>query len=153
MRLLIVLLLLFFPQWIQADLRPYPAQISPQEQTDIRFIIGTLANTSSIGLMFKKKALENAGNRTDNVHPLNYIGFIFSDPVLKQQAKKINGIAWNRFVGGLSGSFEKAKQRGNIDRAMMVDFSKQVHLDSNLLIPYFSSQRWGDLINVVRDKT
>lgn len=154
MRYLVLLVIIsLFPHVVDAALRKYPSAITEQEKANIRFIIGTLATTSSVGLLFKKKALEAAGDRTEEVHPLNYIGYIFSDPVLKQQAKKINGIAWSRFVQGMSGSFEKAEQRHNIPPQMIDYFAKQVNVDSNILIPYFKKEQWGDLINVIRKKT
>ncbi|ADI38205.1 hypothetical protein [Waddlia chondrophila] len=128
----------------------YFAKLTPQEAKDIQYIVTTLGNTSAIGLLFKKKSLEQAGARIDDVHPLRFFGYVMTNPQLKASFDKIKGVAWSRFKEGMAGSLEKADSRDHLNAEVIDDFSSESHLDRSKVQAYVDRKQWEALIDFMR---
>jgi hypothetical protein len=130
--------------------RDYFKPLSPQEETDIRYLINTLANNTAINLLLHKRSLDQAGNRIAHVHPLKFFLFVFADSQLKYSIKRIKGIAWRRFVKGMAGSFNTAYIKGDMREEYVDDFSEKVGVPKNSIEPLIQKQDWAQFINKVR---
>ena len=133
------------------DARDYYAPLTEQEKEDISYIITTLANKSTITLMFYKRPLNRAGDRVAHVHPLVFLGFIFSDPELKDAVIRIKGYPWRRYAQGMAGSLESAAMRDNMHEEFIDDFANTVGIDKSLIYPSIQNEEWEQFINIVRD--
>lgn len=129
----------------------YDVPLTDADKKNITFIITTLANNSMIKLMFYKSALNQAGDQIARVHPLKLLAYVFTNPLLKQDVKKIDGTPWNRFVQGMADSLEGEVQEGRMKPATIEDFAKTVGVNEKLLEPYVQSNQWTGFINAVRN--
>jgi hypothetical protein len=142
--------LLTLPLYADETKRDYFSPMTGQEAQDIRYIITTLGETSTVGLLMKKSTLEQAGNRIGHVHPLKFFGFILSDQRLRRSFGQMKGIAWKNFVNGMAGSFAVADTRRNLSMAMIEDFARAGRLDPAIVNGYIQNRRWKELIHFVR---
>lgn len=136
----------------EGQMRNFYAPLSNEEKQNIRYIITTLANNSAISLMFYQTSLKQAGKDISHVHPLKMLEFIFSDPVLKRDVKKINGLPWKRFVEDTAKSLQDSEERDNLKQEHIEDFCKAVAIPSAYLSPAVASHNWVQFINMARVK-
>lgn len=121
--------------------------ITEQQELDIRKLIKTLANTSAVGLAFKKGELEKIGKRTYGIHPLRYIGFIYADQELKRCMPKLlnKAIVANRFIQEISaGLNEKLSEQQLIP--YLPGFAESLHLELDVLNPFVDAKDWKGML-------
>ena len=147
MKKILVLLLLFTGTQLFAE-RDYNADITPYK-ADIDYVITTLGTTGAMGLMFKKGELEKRGNQTAPVHPLAYLGYVFSNPQLKHLVGKMSRPAWSRWKSDFAKSLEKASERGNMKEAYIADFSKKVGISEAKIKPLIEQKKWNQFIDLL----
>jgi len=63
--------------------RDYYHHVTPAEFADIKYVITSVANKNVAALLWNRKALEAAGDRTEHIHPLKFFLTIFLDEELK----------------------------------------------------------------------
>ena len=75
-----------------------------------------MAHNNPIKLGFKKKDLEKKGRKINHVHPIRFLGTVFSDPYLKGCMKDIREsyFKWHGFVDGYSVRMEEEHDKGNL---------------------------------------
>ncbi|MCB1118441.1 MAG: hypothetical protein KDK65_00615 [Chlamydiia bacterium] len=152
MRVLLLTLITFTLFAQEGQKRDYFAPLSSESEANISYIIDTLGSHSTLGLAFYSKSLNQAGNNVDFVHPLTFIGFIFSNPHLSQKAKQIASTPWSRFTKGVAGSFDRAAQRHNITPDMVTDFAKKVNIPEEEIEPLIAKRQWIPLMNTLRNR-
>lgn len=131
----------------------YDTPLTEQDKKNITFIISTLSGKSSVQLMFKKSALEKAGDEVEHVHPLKFLAFVFSSDSLKEQAKNITGVPWSRFSGDMSKSLSDAAKGGQMSEETVKQFAKAVGMDVSVIEPLIKEQQWKQLVNTVKEKS
>lgn len=131
--------------------RNFLAEVSPEEKSDIRFIITTLANKSLIAVALAKSDLEAAGDRIDHIHPLRFLITVFTDEELKVGIRNIRarGWIWNHFIGGLKDCLAVETRIGNMKEEHIGHFSRIVKIESKLIIPALSQQRWEEFVDLL----
>ena len=79
-------------------------------------VIDTVANTSKLGLLAEKSEMDKKKAKINHVHPLRFLGIIFSNPHLKLCMGKIQNdfFKWRIFVGELSARLEEEVAEDNI---------------------------------------
>jgi hypothetical protein len=144
-----VLLVLFFcfSFFSEGNLYSEKLPITEQQSEDIHKLILTLANTGTMGLMFKKGELEEIGSRINGIHPLRYLGCIYSDPKLKQCMPKILGksMVAGRFVSELSAGLNEKMDEGQLVQ-YVPGFAEDVHVDAQALMPFVNSRNWRGML-------
>lgn len=133
-----------------ASLPDYYAAPTDQEKADIRFIILTLSNKSGLSLLFERSALEQAGSRTRDVHPLRFLCYVFTDPQLRSAIGRIQGIAWNRFSKDMGDSLARQAANANLTPEILSDFSKQIGFVEPKLSPNATGSDWQRFIQAAR---
>jgi len=126
--------------------RNYYAPLTEQEKADIRYLITTLANKSTISLFLYKRSLNQAGERTGHIHPLKFFLFVFTDEQMKRSIKKNWGMPWRRFVEGMGESFSNASKRDNMKEEYIEDFVKKVGIRKSLIYSSIKNRRWKKFI-------
>jgi hypothetical protein len=132
------------------EARDYNRPMSENEKNDIRYIITTISGKSKISLLFHQSSLNQAGNRTSQVHPLTFLTYIFTDRELKPAVKRIQGIVWQRFSHDMGESLAKEAQRQNVTDENIADFAGKIGVDQSLLMTAAQRNRWQDFINIAR---
>lgn len=128
------------------NLRDYYAPITASILKDIRFIIMTLGNEPIIKLKNYKPQLEDAGNRLDEVHPLNFWRVIFTDEKLTSAIHNIykRKKVWKNFIKGMGKSLDEAVERNNLNHEYIEDFAKQIGIDIRLIKKPIDKKDWEE---------
>ncbi len=139
---------------LPAQQRPcdaYPVEINATEKADIAYIITTLANKKGVALLFKRSALNAAGDRVNHVHSLKFLEVIFTDPKLKADMKKIHNksFVWRNFMDGMCGSLQRQADAGNMTEEQIDAFAKAVKVDPKLLYPLVKERNWNKFVETL----
>jgi hypothetical protein len=139
--------------------RNYNAEPTNAEKQDIRFIVLTLANRSVLAIAKEKDLVERAGDRIDHLHPLKFLKCIFTDDELKVGIKNIREKSWlwSSFIEGLAVTLETESRIHNVTDEMIVEFSKQLSLQSHDMLQLAQKGAWEKMVDymiahVLRDR-
>ncbi len=129
----------------------YNRPVSASELSDIRYIVLTLSNTPLLKLRKYKKEIENAGDRVNNVHPLNFWRMIFTDKEMIAAMHNIKGRdkIWKSFVNGSTGGFDDAVTLKQMNSTFYQDFANRVGVDVNIITPALVNHEWGNFIKLL----
>ncbi len=120
-----------------------------EEQAQIIYdIIETVAKNNVLQLGLKKSELEKKRKKIDDVHPLRFLGTIFSNPYLRQRCMpKIQDsiFKWRAFLGGLSGTMDREYDRNNL-MSHIPGFCKVVKADEESVRHYLQKKEWEKLV-------
>lgn len=91
--------------------------ISSVEKQKIGKLLTTMAEKSIFKLLFERKHLERLGHEINHVHPIRFLGTVFSDPRLTYCMHEIrkSGFKWDGFIDGFSERFLEEVRAGNIN--------------------------------------
>lgn len=136
------------PQGINRD---FHAPLTAQEEKDIAYIVNTLSDQPTAKLLIHKSALDQAGDRINHVHPLNFLGFIFSHKELKVKIRNIKskGWVWKTFTGGVKTSLNEEHQKGNLLPEYYETFVGKVGIPMNKIERYVLGALWDEMINAL----
>lgn len=132
--------------------RNYDAKVTSKEKEDISFIVTTLGRGSLKKLLTAKSSLKKAGTRVDHVHPLRFIGSIFSDEEMKVgilQIKERGGWVAKEFFNGMYESLTTESNLQNLKIEYITDFANYLEIDSNLVIKPIQDKDWKGLISIL----
>lgn len=132
-----------------AEMRRYDLPVTPDEKKDIRYIITYLSDKSLITLLRHKSSLEDAGDRINHVHPLRFLMCVFTDDELTSGIRGIykrGGWVWSDFVHGLKESLKEEHQRNNLRDDQVVDFSKEIEMESSAMFSSIHNKKWNDFV-------
>lgn len=132
--------------------RNYEAKVTSKEKEDISFIVTTLGRGSLKKLLTEKSALKKAGSRVDHVHPLRFIGCIFSDEEMKVgilQVKERGGWVAKEFFNGMYESLTTESGLQNLKVEYINDFANSLSIDPNLIIKPIQDKNWKGFINIL----
>ncbi len=126
--------------------------LTQAEKQNIQYIINTLSSKSVFQLVFFRKKLQKAGDNVDHVHPLRFMAYVFSDPKLKSEVKRIPSMPWNQFVQDMVKSFDSAASRGEMKQSYIEDFAKKVGVNPQMIEPALKEHRWRVFMNEMRNR-
>jgi len=142
----------FSVQAQEKSIGEYSKPLTDTEKAKIDFIITTLSDHSTLGLMMYRKQLEAAGESIDHVHPLRHLGYVFSNPNLTSRTYKIGRVPWKRYVKDFGKPLTLALKQGKLDQSVLDDFSKAVNIDVKTLEPYVQQRDWPGFVNTLRNQ-
>lgn len=133
--------------------RNYYAPITQQEKDDLAYIINTLAKSSLLSIASSKSSLKKAGDRIDHLHPLKFLMGIFTDEELKANisAIKNRGWVWDKFYDGIEGSLFEESKKNNIKAEFVMDFSRTIGINAQLILPSIKQKKWKEFVNILID--
>lgn len=131
--------------------RNYAQEVTAAEREDIRFLMRTLANKSLISIACMQHELEMAGDRINHVHPLRFLMTIFTDEEMKAAIRNVRGRGWvwDHFIGGLRESLNAEACVGNMNDAILADFSQRVSLPLPRFAPYVQRRDWNGFVDTL----
>jgi hypothetical protein len=130
--------------------RAYDGALSAQDQSDIYYIIRTLANESLIKIKKEESSLKRAGDRVDHIHPLQFLTILFTNEELKVGVRNIQGRSWvgKSFIEGLTTSLGKENGVGNV-MPYVNDFASKLNIDVNIILPSLQAGQWDKFVNTL----
>lgn len=120
--------------------------ISDTEAEIIWKIIDTMANHNVIKLALKKKDMEKKGRKINHVHPLRFLGTIFSNPYLRECMREVRDsyFKWEGFLGGVKGRMEEEYSQNNL-LLYVQGFSQSVKANPDQVRMYLQKKDWEGL--------
>lgn len=130
--------------------RDYERPLLSSERDDIRYVVTSLANNSMVTILFKSTSIEQAGQRIDSVHPLQFLQCIFTNEELKAGVHNIRARPqiWKDFFGGLRSSLQKEASDENLDQ-YIAEFTQKVGVAFELVRPLVEARRWEAFVDVL----
>ena len=121
--------------------------LNEPEKKIIHKIISTIAEKNPIKLAFEKRSLDKKGKKIHHVHPLRFLGYIFSDPFLKKCMKEIkkSHFKWEGFMDGLSKKMREESHDHNI-LPYAEGFADYVNADRDHVVRYLEHHDWEGLV-------
>lgn len=118
------------------------------EKKVIAHIVTNMADKNVFELLLEKRDMESKGRQINHVHPLRFIGYVFSEPRLKRAMKVIkkNPFKWDGFINGFAGRMREEGARNNLAR-FIPGFAEHLQVDPAEVGPFI--QR-GDCDGLVR---
>lgn len=131
--------------------RSFEQGLSARDEADIRYIVTTLSDVSTPRLLFFKSSLDDAGDRIHHVHPLNFLGLIFSDTELRVKVRNIKAKSWvwKTFMSGLKTSLNEEYAKQNLLPEYYASFSERVGIDQRKIDDAAQNARWDDMVNIL----
>ncbi len=125
----------------------YHLPINEKEKELIEAIVLTMAEKNVFQLAFEKRSLEKKGKRVNGVHPLRFIGHIFSSPELKRAMRTIrkSSFKWDGFLDGFSKRMKLEYEDGNLF-PYVSGFSEWIHADPEVVAHYIEKRDWEGLL-------
>ncbi len=128
----------------------YTLTLTQEDGQNIHFIIKSMAKSGWFTLLKKKSEMERCGDSVRHVHPLRFLGFIFSDPQRKHYMHMVkkSTIKWSQFKGGLFPNLKKEFDRGQL-YPYLAGFAKAVGVEKQLLAHYIQREDWDGFLNAL----
>ena len=135
------------PPVAQQDLCYAALPCSEQQKEYILELITAMAVEDSFELFKNRKHLEFIGTQISSVHPLKFLGTIFSDPSNKTlMASVLNKyVPKNKLLGGLIPNLDREADKGVLNKHI-ADFAQEVHVSPEILQPYFEGRLWEEMV-------
>lgn len=130
--------------------RVYEDGVSAKEGEDITYILRSLANHSLAKLKSEESSLKKAGDRIDQVHPLQFLIYAFTNEELKVCLRNLEGRSWvwKDFLKGVTESLAQEYGRDNL-MPYLDDFAAQLKVDTKVLMPNIKNGRWEKFITLL----
>ncbi len=134
--------------------RNYNAAATEQEKAEIGYIVKTLANNSLLKIKGAESSLKKAGEKVENVHPLQFLLVIFTNEEYKVSMRNLEGRSWvwKSFLEGITRSLGEENTKDNLMQ-FVPDFSKQLGINPKDILPIMQAGQWekfvGALIKLV----
>jgi hypothetical protein len=118
-----------------------------QDRMNIHELITILAENGKLSLLVKQSYVKNLGAQVNHVHPLKFLGVIFSNPALKMAMTDIFDDYFKRsgFMDGLGGSLSREADKGQLD-PFLEDFAAEVKVPVGELRKFIQSRDWENLV-------
>lgn len=118
------------------------------EQKTIAFIIQNMADKNIFELALEKRKMEEKGKQINHVHPLRFIGCIFSDYELTKALKKVrkSTFKWDAFVDGFVKRMKEEHSKNNL-LPYITGFAKEVNVLEEKVLYYIQEKNWKGLID------
>lgn len=121
--------------------------LSKEEEKTIHKIITTLAENNVFSLLFARSELERKGKQIEMVHPMRFLGSIFSSHQLRSGMHDIkkNSFKWDGFMAGLERRMKEESHKDNLMR-YVPGFAAHVHADPHKVAYYVRHRNWEGLL-------
>jgi hypothetical protein len=125
----------------------FELKLNEQEKNAIRDIISSMGQKNFAFLILNSGHLTELGNRIDHVHPLQFMGFILSDPFLKKCLQNIheNYFKWSAFVDGFAGGMERELMNQTL-YPELEKFAPFIGKDYQILLRFVYAENWKGFI-------
>jgi len=132
--------------------RDYSTPPTKEQKEDIAFIVTELAWSNPISIWNKENEMNSAGARIEQVHPLNFLGVIFTNDRLTAgvsaiKERKVPKIK-STFYKKLAGSLKEEAGRNNL-LPFVDDFAKKIQIDKKKILPVLQTGKYEEFIDLL----
>lgn len=153
---LLALLLMAHPGFCLFVKKPPPKPVeeswqqlrcTEEDRANIYEIVSTVAEKNKLSLLFQQAYLREKGAQIVQVHPLKFLGVIFSDPHLAFSMHEIWGDYFKRssFLADLSAALTREADRGKL-YPYLNDFAQEIKRPAESMKLYFESRDWENFL-------
>lgn len=127
--------------------------VTGEEKQKIGTILTTMAENSVFQLLFERKFLERLGQEVHHVHPIRFLGTIFSDPRLVHcmYVIRMSGFKWGGFMDGISERLRGEIKAGNVN-IYIPGFAQQLNLRAEDIQAYINQRDIEGLVLFLMEK-
>jgi hypothetical protein len=124
----------------------YQLPLNDKEKRTIRKIFTNMAEKNIIQLALEKRTMEKKGKSVNHVHPLRFIGYIFSCD-LKNCMRKIakSSFKWDAFVDGFSRRMKEELANNNLYKHIP-GFCQEVGANPEEVTRFIDKKDWEGLV-------
>jgi len=142
--LLLVCVLLLFAK---VSANEFTLNLNNHERRAISEIVTTMGEKNIARLLLDSTRLTGLGNSIEHVPPLQFLGFILSDPYLKDCLRQItlSYFKWSPFIDGFGNNMNVAYVEGSLFKDL-IGFSKLVNGNLSLLEMYTYQRDWEQFV-------
>jgi len=96
----------------------YALRLTDTDCHNISKLIKQMADLGLWDLLKKSKEMQKLGEKVKPVHPLRFLGYIFSNPELKRRMPTVreSHFKWSKFTDGLCEGLNREADKGDINR-------------------------------------
>jgi len=129
-------------------------QVPEKEGKMIEEIIVTMGTNNVLALGFKKGHLKSLGKKLKGVGPLQFLGYIFTNPKLKKQMQVIykSTVKWKGFINGVIPGLKRDSTSDNFYKNLL-GFSTLLKLDYESLREKAEKQQWDGFVIYIMNNT
>jgi hypothetical protein len=126
---------------------PFRIQLNEREKSAIREIVSSMGEKNIAFLLLDSGHLTDLGNRIDHVPPLQFIGFILSEPYLRKCLHSIHGnyFKWVAFIDGFAGSMERELANQTL-YPELEKFAPYIGKDYQILLRLVYTENWKGFV-------
>lgn len=127
--------------------------VTGEEKNKIGTILITMSENSVFQLLFERKFLERLGQEVHHVHPIRFLGTIFSDPRLVNcmYVIRMSGFKWGGFMDGISERLRGEIRAGNVN-IYIPGFAEQLNIRAEDIQPYINQRDIEGLVLFLMDR-
>ncbi len=127
--------------------------IHMDEKRKIKEILTTMAENSIFQLLFERKYLERLGQEVHHVHPIRFLGTIFSDPHLVHcmYIIRMSGFKWGGFIDGITERMKGEIKAGNVN-LYVPGFAEHLNLRAEDIQGYINRRDIEGLVLFLMEK-
>lgn len=124
--------------------------LSDQEKVTIEKILHSLAIYNVPKLLWKQKELEKMGRSINHVHPLKFIGYIITDPILRSDLQEVHRsfFKWRGFLDGFRRRMTEEFYKGNLT-AYLPGFCDELHVKVEVVEHFIDRRDWEGLVKAI----
>lgn len=128
--------------------------ISVTDKQNISSILTTMAENNVFKLLFQKKRLEKLGRDINHVHPIRFLGTVFSDQRLIHCMYEIrrSTFKWDGFLDGFSQRFKEEVKAGNV-KPYIPGFAAALNIKAEDIQAYINYNDFEGLVIYLMEKT
>jgi hypothetical protein len=125
----------------------YQLPLTDKEKRFIKIIVMTMAEKNIFQLALERRTLEKKGRKVHHVHPLRFVGFILSDPDLKEGLRTIKKsvFKWDAFVDGFGKRMKEEYGNGNLYQHVP-GFAQLVGGNTESICQFLDKKDWEGLL-------
>lgn len=131
--------------------RNYSAPLSESDKENITYLLTTLAdaNQNPLKLLFKRDSLTKLGDQIEHIHPMTFLGFVFSNDELVVAMRKIRGSSflWDDFGYRILDSLNREMAQGNLTIDQIFNLALSTKIDPSLIADPVFTSNWSRLID------
>ena len=132
---------------------PFDRLPNAEQKQAIDYMITTLGNSGVFSLAGQKKKLKAEGDKTADLHPLRVFLYIFQNPKLRADLKKMRGrsMVWKNFMhgqpDGWDNTFNAQADLGNMTEAEVDAYAQALNINPAPLWTQVQARNWTGLID------
>lgn len=131
-----------------ADVAAYETlQISGEEKQIIGKILTTMADSNVVSLWFQRKELESMGQQIHHIHPIRFLGTVFSNQRLVNAMHYIhqNKFKWEGFIEGFSERLKQEVILNNI-HPYISGLANHINVNAEDIRKFFDKRNYEGLV-------